>query len=302
MINYTIIIPTKDIPSLLRRCLNSIPNRYDVQIIVIDDNSDPDIVDFDNYPGSDDPRIEIYYNKENKGAGYARNIGLKHAQGKWVLFADSDDFFTEEISLILDEYIDTDFDVIYFKATSVDSVTLEPSIRAIGFNKYVDLYLNKEIDELEIGLNYCVPWGKIIRRSIIDKYALKYSETKASNDVYFATQLSLVSKNIFADNRSLYCITFRHGSLTTTPSVSLLYDRLNERLKSNQLLIQTGHGDRIGSVAYIIYCIYKIAGLKEVVKAVHIVKKSNTSLFTGWRNWLKTIAFLKKNRISGLNY
>ena len=46
MINYSIIIPHKNIPNLLQRCLDSIPNREDVQIIVVDDNSDPNIVDF----------------------------------------------------------------------------------------------------------------------------------------------------------------------------------------------------------------------------------------------------------------
>ena len=51
MINYSIIIPHKNIPNLLQRCLDSIPNREDVQIIVVDDNSDPNIVDFDKFPG-----------------------------------------------------------------------------------------------------------------------------------------------------------------------------------------------------------------------------------------------------------
>ena len=50
MINYSIIIPHKNIPNLLQRCLDSIPNREDVQIIVVDDNSDPNIVDFDKFP------------------------------------------------------------------------------------------------------------------------------------------------------------------------------------------------------------------------------------------------------------
>lgn len=39
MINYSIIIPHKNISSLLRRCLDSIPERDDLEIIVVDDNS-----------------------------------------------------------------------------------------------------------------------------------------------------------------------------------------------------------------------------------------------------------------------
>ncbi len=48
---WSIIVPHHNIPQLLERCLDSIPERDDIQIIVIDDNSDPTIVDFNMFPG-----------------------------------------------------------------------------------------------------------------------------------------------------------------------------------------------------------------------------------------------------------
>lgn len=50
MINYSIIIPHKNIPKLLRRCLDTIPRREDVQVIMVDDNSDQEIIKFDCFP------------------------------------------------------------------------------------------------------------------------------------------------------------------------------------------------------------------------------------------------------------
>ena len=50
-IKYSIIIPHKNIPQLLQRCLDSIPFRGDVQVIVVDDNSDSSIVNFENFQG-----------------------------------------------------------------------------------------------------------------------------------------------------------------------------------------------------------------------------------------------------------
>ena len=50
MINYTVIIPHKNIPELLQRCLDSIPERDDIQVIVVDDNSDESRVSFDHFP------------------------------------------------------------------------------------------------------------------------------------------------------------------------------------------------------------------------------------------------------------
>ena len=38
--NYSFIIPHKNCPDLLQRCVDSIPERDDVQVIVVDDNSD----------------------------------------------------------------------------------------------------------------------------------------------------------------------------------------------------------------------------------------------------------------------
>ena len=104
-INYTFIIPHKNIPELLKRCLDSIPRREDIQIIVVDDNSDPDKVDFEHFPGLNEPCVEVYFTKEGKGAGYARNIGLKYARGKWLLFADADDYFLSNVLDVVDEYI-----------------------------------------------------------------------------------------------------------------------------------------------------------------------------------------------------
>ena len=91
-IMYSVIIPHKNIPKLLERCLQSIPSRNDIQIIVVDDCSDKDVI-------CKVERLCSLYNTllikttEGKGAGYVRNIGLTRAIGKWVLFADADDFF-----------------------------------------------------------------------------------------------------------------------------------------------------------------------------------------------------------------
>ena len=47
MIRYSIIIPHYNSFLLLRRCLDSIPKREAVQVIVVDDNSDKkELLDF----------------------------------------------------------------------------------------------------------------------------------------------------------------------------------------------------------------------------------------------------------------
>ena len=78
-INYSIIIPHKNIPALLIRCIRSIPRRDDIQIIVVDDNSDNANTYLSIYPELRQSNIEMYLTKEGRGAGYARNVSFDWA-------------------------------------------------------------------------------------------------------------------------------------------------------------------------------------------------------------------------------
>ena len=49
--HYSIIIPHKNTPRLLERCLCSIPTWDEIQIIIIDDNSNSESVDFSSFSG-----------------------------------------------------------------------------------------------------------------------------------------------------------------------------------------------------------------------------------------------------------
>jgi len=216
-INYSIIIPHKNIPELLQRCLSSIPRRSDIQIIIVDDNSDPSKVDFEKFPGQNDPCIEVIYTKEGKGAGYARNIGITKAAGKWLLFADADDFYNYCINDIFDEYVNSNADIIYFRHNSLDSDTYEITYRCPYINVYIDYWLDqsKRIDDL-LRYKNTIPWAKIIKKNIVEKYDIIFDETSISNDVTFSYLVGFYAKNICADKRALYCNTVRQGSIQYT--------------------------------------------------------------------------------------
>ncbi len=257
MINYSIIIPHKNIPELLQRCLDSIPPRNDTQIIVVDDNSDPSIVNFDHFPGMDNPMVEIVYTKEAKGAGYARNIGLRKATGKWILFADADDFYNKKAFSLYDEYLNSEFDVIYWSINSVYSDTLQKANRDRSINRYISSFLSAKNEDLIRYLAHA-PWCKIIRRSLIDKYAILFDEVLAGNDVMFSTRVGHYANKIHADKRKPYCATIRKGSLSNCVNKQVVKSRINARILHVKFLRKIGKGNLepsfIGSLATSMHC------------------------------------------------
>ena len=116
MIDFSIIIPHYNIPHSLQRLLDTIPDEPNLEVIVIDDNSDKETEALkqiiDKY--SNDRRIFLKNVIDNKGAGASRNIGIQHARGKWLIFADSDDMFGEDFYRIISGNKDRSEDLIFF--------------------------------------------------------------------------------------------------------------------------------------------------------------------------------------------
>lgn len=235
---YSIIIPHKNIPDLLQRCLDSIPERDDVQVIVVDDNSDPALVDFEHFPGAERKNVELVFDKRGRGAGGARNIGLEKAKGKWVLFCDSDDFFAEDFPVILNEMADAEEDLVFFGLRSV--LSDNPSIqehRTAYVNQFIWKYLHQ--DHVEGDLRCCFPivTCKLFRKDIIERYNIRCSETFWGNDIYFSARYACVSPRIRVTDKIGYVITVRQGSLVSNfcGTRAEVLDRLQEALKAERL-------------------------------------------------------------------
>ena len=213
MINYTIIIPHKNSADLLEYCLSTIPVRDDVQVIVVDDNSDVDKVDFVHFPKWNGANYECYFTKEGKGAGYARNVGLEHAKGKWVLFVDADDYLTPNADSIFEENIANDADVIFFRPKSVMLYDRQTSSdRAKLYNERIDRYFVSK-DETELRVRFFSPTCKFTKHELIERNNIRFEEIQYSNDNLFAVSIGCVAHKIVVKDEYFYVITECDNSL-----------------------------------------------------------------------------------------
>lgn len=87
----TVVMPVFNGQQYLREAINSVLDQTfrDFEFLIIDDGSSDDSVNIISI--YEDPRIRLIQNEINQGVAYIRNIGLKEAKGKYLVWMDCDD-------------------------------------------------------------------------------------------------------------------------------------------------------------------------------------------------------------------
>ena len=108
MVKLSFIIPVYNVEKYLRKCVDSLLNQdfNNYEIILVDDGStdeSPQICDEfvresqeSRVKSQEYPLIRVIH-QANAGVGAARNAGLKVAQGEYVCFVDSDDYWEPNV-------------------------------------------------------------------------------------------------------------------------------------------------------------------------------------------------------------
>ena len=114
---------------------------------------------------------------------------------------------------IISSNVDSEADVIFFKMKSVlsDNVNIE-KVRDPYINRRIDQYFS-DGDEWPIRVRLDVPWGKMIKRDLINKYNIRFDEVMYANDLSFSMQSGYHAKSIKVVNKVLYVCTSRPNSL-----------------------------------------------------------------------------------------
>jgi len=245
VVNISIFVPYYNNKIGLKRLLDSVGQASDVEVIIINDHSESVVDLIEQYDS-----INIKYLEQVDGkrwAGAARNLGLSQAAGKFVMFADADDFLCTDWYLKVRKYFQADFDVVYFspEATVIGSNSLAK--RHLGYRELVNKYLTS--DDQIIRYRFHVPWSKLIRRSLISSNNLSFDEVIASNDVIFSLKVGFHAYKITADYNSIYCVTESAGSLTKQSTETVLDSRFDVMARFNDFLIEKNKTEYLGAMS-----------------------------------------------------
>jgi glycosyltransferase involved in cell wall biosynthesis len=248
--SFSIIIPHKNDLLRLSNLLHSIPLDLIHECIVVDDGSDE--VNNPSQLKQHFKNVTFVVNKCSKGAGGARNTGLDIATGNWILFADSDDFFTLDAFRILKIVIDDAIDVIYFAPDGFREDDKKLSIRHEKYSEFVGNYLNNPSEKSDFNLRYrfIIPTSKLISRAFILKHKIRFEESLHANDILFSVKVGYYAKKIKADSGIIYRINHREGSLTTQINRTSFEIRLNEFIKTYDFLRQNLDQEKLKILDY----------------------------------------------------
>lgn len=92
----SVVIPAYKRAHIIKRTIQSVLKQtyQDFEIIVVDDGSKDDTESVVTSFSKEEPRIHYFCHDTNRGAQAARNTGARAAQGEWIAFLDSDDYYT----------------------------------------------------------------------------------------------------------------------------------------------------------------------------------------------------------------
>ena len=202
----SVIVPVYNVEEYLDECLVSIVNQTykNLEILVIDDGSTDNSGKMCDEWATKDKRIKVFH-KENGGLSSARNVGLKHATGKWISFVDSDDFIdTTMYEELIKNSIGADLvccEYFSYKNNSLDKVTF-------SYDNYDIKYMIRKMFSLGDG----TVWNKMYLREKLDNL-LFIEDVKAMEDIsFFYTYLDKISKINYV-HKPLYYFRQREGSI-----------------------------------------------------------------------------------------
>lgn len=211
----SVIVPVYNVENYIDECVNSLINQtyVDIEIILVDDGStDNSGILCDNF-AKIDSRIKSLH-KSNGGLSDARNYGINHSSGKYIMFVDSDDVVDKNIVYELHEHLkyNLDSDLVvsqlthfydgkdpnYFHSLNTKLMTNEEAIEDFLYQKVIPT-------------SAC---GKLYKKDILTD--IRFVKDQRFEDNEFVFKILLNSNNIIFSESKLYAYRHRENSITTT--------------------------------------------------------------------------------------
>lgn len=226
----SVIIPMYNSAPVIVRCLDSI-DYQDCEIIVVNDGSKDNGAEVVEQYVATHTHVCLI-NKPNGGASSARNLGIKEAKGKYVIFVDADDYLSQgglnRMIALAEQY---NADIVKYKIHSMHYDA--PCV----YNSVADFEMHVEVIS---GRSQALNRYDISDYHVVD--AVFRTETIRDNRVYFYTDLHLREDDAFMG--AFYSVA-KQVVVTDLPlynyyTSSYFSSTHHQSLERQRILIQSG--------------------------------------------------------------
>ncbi len=222
----SVVIPVYNSSEYLQAMLDSVLGQdfSSMEVICVDDGSTDDSLDVLTRFQSDNASIKVL-SQPNNGQSAARNVGLRHAKGKYVYFMDSDDALEPGCFDLLIHHAEADsLDLLYFDArTSYDSEDLHTRFSTFdgNYQRPSNLGFVEAGPEMFLAMKkakaYRVsPCMLLIRRRYLEENSIVFLEGCIYEDNAFMLRCLLSAKRVSHINEAFYIRRIRQDSTMTS--------------------------------------------------------------------------------------
>lgn len=241
----SVIVPVYKVEKYLRSCVQSVLDQTlkDIEVILVDDGSPDNSGQICDDFARKDGRVKVVH-KANAGVSAARNDGLEIAQGEWVIFGDSDDWFEKDaLEKLVSEGDRNHADVVFG-----DVYLVEDGLkRAVPFYKdeftTSDPDLKKKLIAADFSRAYCYnpphcgaafgyggPWNKLVRRELLTKNGLKFdTSVKGIFDDLIYTAYIFACADVVV-YRHIMVYNYRHVATSITRTYKPAFLEINRAI------------------------------------------------------------------------
>lgn len=179
---FSIVVPIYNAQKFIKRAVESIQNQtfQDYELILVDDGSSDKSAEMIDAYGEQDERIKVIH-KKNGGVSSARNCGIEHASGTYLICMDADDKYDQNaLQVLADTLKKTNPDLLSFGYHEViieNGQTISSSDKGFQDHFYHVAESKKELLSVITEIPFRAVWNKAFKLEIIKQNNIKMDET-----------------------------------------------------------------------------------------------------------------------------
>ena len=329
-IKFSVIMPTYGVGDYITDALGCISMQtYDnFEVIIVDDCSPDNSGELAKAFTQRDDRFYYVKHDVNKGVSEARNTGIEHATGDYLLFLDPDDLYERDLLRVCAAALERNpVDMLVYSFTE-DYRNYESG--KIEYRKCISLEqmdydddmvstkdpatIHKMAMQMEAITMLGYPWNKCYKASVIKEHSLKFQQIKHVEDILFNCDFLDYTTSLTVLNDVLYHYR-NQGQARLTGGAIDDYFKLQkirvQRIYDQQQQWKTCDFEALGTLSKIYFRSFQSAMVRQIesgIKCDDILKwcnaESETELYQEMKKYLpddsKTLKFLYKPLAQGM--